>query len=139
MYISLHHQLFITAAARIAEETPRRTRICYMMAFRSLSLFVSFLVYTQFLKSNKLAIWIFWPVSLRTTYSQFNGKFQGRYIRSSASPLYLRPETKTLAYLNHQSLTYWLGKYFKKCDEGRQYIATLLYWNLDNSWPTPHL
>ena len=50
MYISLHHQLFITAAAHIAEEILKRTRICYMMAFRSISLFVSFLFYTQFLK-----------------------------------------------------------------------------------------
>ena len=56
MYISLHHQLFITAAARIAEETLRGTRICYMMAFRSISLFVSFLVYTHYLKSIKLNI-----------------------------------------------------------------------------------
>ena len=57
MYIILHHQLFITAAAaRIAEEILRGTRICYMMAFRSLSLFVSFLVYTKSLKSIKLNI-----------------------------------------------------------------------------------
>ena len=56
MYISLHHRLFITAAAHIAEEILRRTRICYMMAFRSLSLFVSFLFYTQSLKSTELII-----------------------------------------------------------------------------------
>ena len=87
VYINLHHQLFITAAACVAEEILRRTRIWYMMAFRSLSLFVSFLMYRQFLKSTKLAIWIFWPVNL----SQINSEFHDKN-KVGASPLNLGPK-----------------------------------------------
>ena len=44
------------------------------MVYRLLSLFVSFLVYTQFLESTKLAIWIFWPVNLRSINSEFHDR-----------------------------------------------------------------
>ena len=112
MYISLHHQLFITAAARIAEEIPRRTRISYMMAFRSLSLFVRFLVYTQFLKSTRLTIWIFWPANLRMIYW------------SKCKATYVGPKQRHC--LSHHSLTHWLAEYFimkLSCDKERQYIV----------------